>query len=230
MPSLLESRHCVLHLRTMLDWQRIQKKVYQTKSGCTLYPELCDKERAQSWCSTWQNRRTERVPYSLECLEEMLQESWLSKWTFYKYSRSISQRSSLSWITTRNRMDRTKVQRVGCTCKRRPYVSSLQRNLEDTKDNGILPWTSQAKIGPMRLRSDFRAAVSIKNRLHREPGEQVEEPISPEQYRRWHPSSSTSWWSLNGIGNELIRFFKVTFCYSWFRLQSIAIHCDRRGV
>ena len=34
--------------------------------------------------------------------------------------------------------------------------------------------------------------LSIKNRLHRESGEQVEEPISPEQYRRWHPSSSTS--------------------------------------
>ena len=42
----------------------------------------------------------------------------------------------------------------------------------------------------VKLRSDFRAAVTIKNRLHRESGEQVEEPISPEQYRRWHPSSS----------------------------------------
>ena len=50
------------------------------------------------------------------------------------------------------------------------------------------------KNGLMILRSDFRPAVSIKNRLHRESGEQVEEPISPEQYRRWHPSSSTSWW------------------------------------
>ena len=37
--------------------------------------------------------------------------------------------------------------------------------------------------------------------------------------------------SLNGIGNEL-KFFKIdqnSFCYSWFRLQSIAIHCNRRG-
>ena len=50
------------------------------------------------------------------------------------------------------------------------------------------------KNGPMRLRSDFRAAVSINNRHHRESGEQVAEPISPEQYRRWHPSASTSWW------------------------------------
>ena len=29
----------------------------------------------------------------------------------------------------------------------------------------------------MKLRSDFRAAVSMKNRLHHESGEQVEEPI-----------------------------------------------------
>ena len=48
------------------DTQRIQ---------CTLYPELRDGHRAQSWCTTWQKRRTERVPYSLECVEEMLQES-----------------------------------------------------------------------------------------------------------------------------------------------------------
>ena len=53
------------------------------------------------------------------------------------------------------------------------------------------------KIRPMKLRSDFRAAVSMKNRLHRESGEKVEEPISPEQYRRWHPSSSTSWWDMS---------------------------------
>ena len=43
----------------------------------------------------------------------------------------------------------------------------------------------------MKFRSDFRAAVSIKNRLHHEVGEQVEELIHPDQYSRWHP---TSWW------------------------------------
>ena len=37
------------------------------------------------------------------------------------------------------------------------------------------------KNGLMKLRFDFRAAVSVKNRLHHEPGEQVEEPISPIQ-------------------------------------------------
>ena len=50
------------------------------------------------------------------------------------------------------------------------------------------------KNGPMRLRPDFLAAVSLKNRLHRESGEQVAEPISPQQYRKWQSSSSDSWW------------------------------------
>ena len=44
-----------------------------------------------------------------------------------------------------------------------------------------LTLNKSGKNGPLILRSDFRAAVSIKNRLHRESGEQVEEPISPEQ-------------------------------------------------
>ena len=49
------------------------------------------------------------------------------------------------------------------------------------------------KNGLVKLRSDFRAAVSLKNRLHRESGEEIAEPISPQQYRRWHFSSSDSW-------------------------------------
>ena len=35
------------------------------------------------------------------------------------------------------------------------------------------------KNAPMRLRSDFRAAVTIKSRLRRESGEERAEPISP---------------------------------------------------
>ena len=60
-----------------------------------------------------------------------------------------------------------------------------------------LTLNKSGKNGPMKLRSDFRAAVSMKNRLHHKSGEQVEEPVSPEEYRIWHPSSSTSWWNKN---------------------------------
>ena len=57
-----------------------------------------------------------------------------------------------------------------------------------------LTLNKSGKNAPMRLRPDFRAAVSLKNRLHRESGEQVAESTSPQQYRRWYSSSSDSWW------------------------------------
>ena len=93
-----------------------------------------------------------RVPYGLECVEEMLQESRLSRWTFYRYSQSISQRSSLSWITTRNRMDRKKVKRVGWTCTRTPYISSHPRGRAKIPRT-IVSYheTKQAKMGLCNL-------------------------------------------------------------------------------
>ena len=50
------------------------------------------------------------------------------------------------------------------------------------------------KNGPMKLRYDFRAAVLMQNRLRHESGEQVGERLHQDQQRRWHSSSSTSWW------------------------------------
>ena len=52
-----------------------RRKFNKLRPGCAPCPELRDQERAQSWCSTWQNRRTKIAPKSLECVEEMLQES-----------------------------------------------------------------------------------------------------------------------------------------------------------
>ena len=56
-----------------------------------------------------------------------------------------------------------------------------------------LTLNGSGKNALVRLRPDFRAAVYLKNRLHRESGKVVAEPISPQQYRRWHSSSSESW-------------------------------------
>ena len=55
--------------------------------------------------------------------------------------------------------------------------------------------------------------------------------MSPERCRRWYPSSSTSWWDKSEWNWKWAhkKCFKWPFCYSWFRLQSIAIHCNRRG-
>ena len=62
------------------------------------------------------------------------------------------------------------------------------------KGQWYLTLHKSGKNAPMRLRQDFRAAISLKNRLHRESGVEIAEPITPQQYRRWHSSSSDSWW------------------------------------
>ena len=92
-----------------------------------------------------------------------------------------------------------------------------------------LTLNKSGKNGLMKLRSDFRAAVSLKNRLLHESGEQIEEPNSAEQYSFWHLSSSTSWWNKNCKWAHNFLTWSL-FCYSWFHLQSMAIHCDRREV
>ena len=70
-----------------------------------------------------------------------------------------------------------------------------------------LTLNKSGKNAPMRLRSDFRTAVTLMNRLHRESGEERAEPIPFQQYQRWHPSSSSSsWW--NWDKNWWSSFFK----------------------
>ena len=66
------------------------------------------------------------------------------------------------------------------------HIVSLWRKRKDTKDNGILLWTKQAKNGRKKLRSDFRAAVLMKNRLHHESGEQVEERLHQGHKSEWN--------------------------------------------
>ena len=61
----------------------------------------------------------------------------------------------------------------------------------------------------MRLRPDFRAAVSLNNRLHREAGKEIAEPISPAQKKGdgTLPQAIHGGTSPTGVGNELISFF-----------------------
>ena len=70
---------------------------------------------------------------------------------------------------------------------------SLQRKRKDTKDNGILPWTKQAKMGLWNFDLIFEPLSQWKI-VYTTNQENQLKPIHPDQYRRWHPSSSTSWW------------------------------------
>ena len=52
------------------------------------------------------------------------------------------------------------------------------------KGHWYLTLNKEGKNGPTKLRSDYGAAVMVKNRLHHESGDQIEEPIHPGQQRR----------------------------------------------
>ena len=99
-------------------------------------------------------------------------------------------------------------------------IISLQRNSEDTKDNGISPWTSQAKMGLWNFDPIFELlslskivyTASQANKLKSQFLQNNTGDGIPLQAHRGGTS-------LNGIGNELIRIFNwwSSFCYSWFR-------------
>ena len=68
---------------------------------------------------------------------------------------------------------------------------------ERFKKNWYMSLNKSGRNAPMKLRSDFREAVTIMNRLHRESGEERPERIPFHQFQGWHSSSSsssTSWW------------------------------------
>ena len=154
----------------------------------------------------------------------MLQESWLSRWTFNRYSRSISQRSSLSLITTRNRMGRTTVQRDGRICKRKPHIISLQRNLKDTKDNGILLWTKKAKMILWNFDLIWEPLswwkiVYTTNQENKLKSVSIKINNDDGIHLQAHRGGT----SLNGIGSELIKFLN---CSNLFLLQLVSFTVD----
>ena len=94
--SFLETRNSVLHLRTILDLQRIQKKVLQTKTGCNLYPELRDQERCYHGARHGKTEVQKDNTTWLGMRGRDAARKSTPKVNIYWYSRSISQRSSLS--------------------------------------------------------------------------------------------------------------------------------------
>ena len=71
---------------------------------------------------------------------------------------------------------------------------------ERYQKNWYITLNKSGRNAPMKLRSDFREALTNMHRLHRESGEERPEPIPLYQYQRWHSSSSsssTSWWQWN---------------------------------
>ena len=244
----------------MLDLQRIQNKVEETKTGCTLYPELRDKERRYPWCSTRQDRGTKIIPPSLECVEEMLQRKSTPKVFTGIHDRFLrdpvyrESQLAIGWTDQECKEWDELVAKEDHTYKLTPEEKRRY------KGHWYLTLNKTGKNGPVKLRSDYRAAVTMKNRYTTNHENQLKSPsiqVSKDAYdedktfsqkitcpalelinihdgnialQLQVPRGGTN---PNGVGSELTIFFCSTlslFCYSWFRLQSIAIHCNRRVV
>ena len=82
-------------------------------------------------------------------------------------------------------MDRTKVQKSVDELAQEDHTYHITpEEKKRYQGQSYLTLNKAGKNGPMKLRSDYRAAVLMKNRLHHESGEPIEEPIHPGQQRR----------------------------------------------
>ena len=96
-------------------------------------------------------------------------------------------------------------------------IISLQRNLEDIKDNGISPWTGQAKMGLWSFDPIFELLslwkiVSTTSQANKLKSLSIQINTGYGIPLQAHRGGT----SLNRIGNELIRIL-VAFVYSRWR-------------
>ena len=151
-------------------------------TGCFLNPALRHQKGATSWCSA---RTTGGGDVSKRILMEFTIVSNEIQYIVIRNSKLAGPRRSASQWRNWHR-------------KTTPTAHPL-RSMRDRK-NWYISLNKLGRNAPMKLRSDFRTAVTIMSRLHRESGEERPEPIPFHQYQRWHSSSSsssTSWWQWN---------------------------------
>ena len=134
--------------------------------------------------------------------------------------------------------------------KKTIHIVSLQRKREDTKDKVMLLRTKQAKLGLWNFdlitepltRWKIVYTTNQENQL-----KSLSIQVHNDEYykdKKFSPKvllQRPSWathrmgvlafiyvWSWKWA--HIFHLSQISFCYSWFRLQSIAIHCNRRCV
>ena len=197
MPSLLESRSDLLHLWSSLGWERIQPQFQWRLDALSIPHYVTKKERLHGARHGKTEAQTEQfVAHDARkrCIKRILKEfTIVSNEIQYIVIRNSTldglRRSSSQWINWHRKTTPT---------------AYPMRNMRDIKNIGISHWTNRAKNAPMRLRSDFRTAVTLMNRRHRESREEPPEPIPFHQYQKsgGYPSSSSksSWWQWEKTG------------------------------
>ena len=192
MPSLLESRNSLVDISwlkanpakifTNDDWMLSQSRTTPSKRGDLV---VLGKAKLRHRNSSFLGHNARR-----RCITKNFDE-------FHdRFQRDSVYRDSelkIGWTEEKSiEMDKLAQEDHSCCPTSEEY--------EKCKKNWHISLNKSGRNAPMKLRSDFREAATIMNRLHRESGEERPEPIPFHQYQRWHSSSSsssTSWWQWN---------------------------------
>ena len=197
MPSLLKSRNSLLHLCGHLLKESKSSHIFH--SGDWML----------SHSRTTSSKRSDFVVLGTAKLRQRKNISWPTT-----RGGDVSKRNLMEFTIASNEIQYILIRnsKIGWTEEKciamdtltqedHSYCPSSEEH-ERCKKNWFVSLNKSGRHASMKLRSDFREAVTIMNRLHRESGEERPEPIPFYQHQRWHSSSSsssTSWWQWNEI-------------------------------
>ena len=183
MPSFLESRNDLLHLWTSRLKTNPVKNV--TNGDWMLSP------------SRTTSSKKERPRGARHCRTDAQKEHFVA----ITRGRDVSKRILMEFTIAlqRDPVHRDSQLKIGWTEEKCIAMDKLAQEdhsycpsseeYERYKKNWYISLNKSGRNAPMKLRSDFRSAVTIMNRLHRESGEERPEPIPFHQFQRWHSSS-----------------------------------------
>ena len=135
----LESRNCVLHLRTMLDLQRIQKKVNKLRLDAISIPDYVIKKGATVMVlDTARPKYKENTTWLGMRGRDAVRKSTPKVNILQVFTIDFSE---IQFIVNHNSQSdgQNKSAKSGMNLQKKTiHINSLQRKREDTKDNGIL--------------------------------------------------------------------------------------------
>ena len=193
-PSLLESRHRLLHLWAFFQRESIQRGVLRWQLDLFSIPNDVIKKGRHHGKRHGQTE--EQIKHfnahnlRKRCIKKVLKEFTIA---FRKIQHFVNRNSALIELKKyASRWTRTRRKISPIACRKTSTI--------DTKRSWWISLNTSGRNEPMKLRSDFSDALTKLHRLHRESGEERLAPIPSWQYQKWHPSSSsssTSWWQWN---------------------------------
>ena len=195
MPSLLESRRRLLHLRAPLERKWSQSRYLQwTLDLLTIQNYFIKKVRPHDhrFGKTKEQKDHHIVHY-------------LRKRCIKRGFEGIHDRFLKDEILRESQLEIEQTEEVCVQMDKDAQKDFTYRMTQEERfrcrKNWWISLNKSGKIGPVRNRSDFNDALSTLHRLHEESGEEQLRPIPFWKYQQWHPpsgsSSSTSWWQWN---------------------------------